>query len=395
MFPIGRPAYRRGERRRTRLIGCAVVVAMLSAACTTGTGADPSTGPGSTGTTSTTATDGTDGTAGPTATTGETTGTTTPTPTTWWSAPGSTVPFRTPDPDSATGVRLGLISSAGSDAFDRAVTDSVIEQADLAGAELTVCDAGADPGLVLDCARRLATQQVDGWIVLRPPGDLRDVLCDAGPQEVPLVVIGSDPLPCQSTAVGADDVRAGRLLGVALGLRARVAAGCRPAAWVLLADPASPGSTAARIAGVLDGWQAQCPGVGITPTVLDAGTQDVAYEAFATVLTGVPADADVIVAAVNDGAALGAVAAIPEGGDDHVVIGAIGADQRAWCAITTDPDWIGDAALFPERYGEVVVPTVLDLLHGESVPERILVDTALLSAGSLRKVYDVQECAGP
>jgi len=34
------------------------------------------------------------------------------------------------------------------------------------------------------------------------------------------------------------------------------------------------------------------------------------------------------------------------------------------------PQLIGDAALFPDRYGDVAVPALLDVLHGRSPADR-------------------------
>ncbi|MEP6561806.1 MAG: sugar ABC transporter substrate-binding protein, partial [Nakamurella sp.] len=80
-----------------------------------------------------------------------------------------------------------------------------------AGAELISCDPGADPTLAVDCARRLATQQVDGWITVQP-GNLGAALCGVGPQGVPLIAIAAS-INCQTSEVGADDERAGFLAG--------------------------------------------------------------------------------------------------------------------------------------------------------------------------------------
>ena len=126
------------------------------------------------------------------------------------------VPFRTAAPSSAAGQRIGLVASAGSDPFSKAVTDSVAAQVEAAGAELISCDPGANATLVLDCARRLATQQVDGWITVQP-GDAGEALCDAGPQDVPLIAIAAAPVSCETAEVGADDQRAGFLAGMELG----------------------------------------------------------------------------------------------------------------------------------------------------------------------------------
>lgn len=101
-----------------------------------------------------------------------------------------------------------------------------------------------------------------------------------------------------------------------------------------------------------------------------------------------------LVAAVNDAAAIGAVAAIPDSRSEHVVVAAIGADQRARCEIVANPDWIGDAALFPDRYGDVAVPALLDALQGRSVPMSMQVRTTFLISATLGDFYDLSDCPG-
>ncbi len=144
--------------------------------------------------------------ATPTPTASTTTSESTPAPVT-----GTVVPFRTVAPGSAVGKRFGLVSPAGTDPFGKAVTDSVVTQVDAAGAQLIRCDPGDDEALVLDCARRMTTQQVDGWIAVQP-GDLGEALCEAGPPNVPLIVIAAAPVSCQ-TAVCRRRRSTGRIPG--------------------------------------------------------------------------------------------------------------------------------------------------------------------------------------
>lgn len=49
---------------------------------------------------------------------------------------------------------------------------------------------------------------------------------------------------------------------------------------------------------------------------------------------------------------------------------AVGADQRARCEMAMHPQLIGDAALFPDRYGDVAVPALMDVLNGGSPADR-------------------------
>ncbi len=172
--------------------------------------------------------------------------------------PGTVVPFRTVAPDSAVGKRIGLVAPTGSDPFAKAVTDSVIAQVTAAGAKLIRCDPGDDATLVLDCARRMATEHVDGWIV-RHPGNLGEALCDVGPTDVPLIAIAAAPVSCQTAGVGADDQQAGFLGGAELGQTSRIRSACAHDAFVIVTNSAADVVSADRIKGIRAGFTTQCP----------------------------------------------------------------------------------------------------------------------------------------
>jgi ribose transport system substrate-binding protein len=331
------------------------------------------------------------GSTGPAATSGSAT---TPVPTATALPTGTAVPFRTVATDSARGRRIGVIGPAASDSFSGAIVDSVVAQLTTAGAAVTRCDPGDDAALVLDCARRLGTQQVAGWIVVQA-GNLGDALCAAGPARVPLITVGTAPLRCETAWVGADDHRAGTLAGDALGRAAAGKGHCADARLVIVTDSAENPVSDARVAGIRAGFAGRCPGTTTTPTTIDAATQDRAFLAFRAVLDAVPASGQVLVAAVNDPAALGVAAAVPDRRADRVVLVAVGGDLRARCSLATTRFWLGDAALFPDRYGEVVVPALLDALRGAAVPPAMYVVPTFLTAGTVSTYYPHDACPGP
>jgi ribose transport system substrate-binding protein len=273
------------------------------------------------------------------------------------------------------------------------VTDSIAAQVQAAGAELISCDPGANPTLVLDCARRLATQQVDGWITVQP-ADTGEAVCAAGPHDAPLIAIAAAPVSCETAEVGADDRQAGFLAGMELGRTSRLRGGCTDDILVILTNSATPTASAQRTDGIRGGFSSQCPGTLTEEVLLDAASQDDGYQAFSNAVAALPDDADILLAAVDDGAALGAVAAIPGDRAEHVTMAAIGGEQRARCQIIADPQWIGDAALFPDRYGEVAVPALLDSLRGQEIPRNMFIATEFLTADSLPDFYDVADCPG-
>lgn len=304
---------------------------------------------------------------------------------------GTVVPFRTVPPGSAAGKRIGLVSPNSSDPFGKAVTDSIAGQLKTAGADLVTCDPGDDPNLVLDCARRLATEKVDGWIIVQP-GTLGQSLCDVGPKNVPLIAIAASPISCATVDVGADDVEAGFLVGRRLAGLPGNRPACARSTLVIVTDRAAGAVSTGRVDGIKAGFSAVCPGLVKDVLILDAGTQDRAYDAFTAALTNLPAEDHILVATVNDDAALGVVAATPTVRAPRVTVAAIGADLRARCEMAADPQWVGDAALFPDRYGEVAVPALLDALAGRRVPGSLYIRTVFVTAATLSDFYSVPEC---
>lgn len=393
--PPVRPVGRRGR-------GCAVgwmlaLVAVVVAGCTTptpdtapGTGSSgPATGSGSA--TPTTVSTGPDTSPAAGTTTAAGTGTVSSSVAVTL-PPGTVVPFRTAGPGSASGLRIGVIAPVGSDPFSTAVSGSVVAQAQAAGAEVIRCDPGANPTLELDCAQRLATQRVDGWIVVQPV-DVGEALCAAGPRGVPLIGIATTALSCQTARVGADDDRAGFQAGSALGRYVRARLNCTHDAVMLITDGAAGVVSDQRAAGIRRGLAAQCP---VPPprgeVTVDADQPDGGVAAVTAALATVPDDADLVVGAVDDGGALAAAAAIPASRPGRVVIAGIGADQRARCAAATDARWIGDTDLFGDRYGEVAVPALLDAVQGRPVPPNMYIDTQFVDSWTVSRGADPNAC---
>jgi hypothetical protein len=207
-----------------------------------------------------------------------------------------------------------------------------------------------------------------------------------------MIAIAASPLSCQTAGVGADDDRAGFLVGSVLGATPRNRSVCANSTLIVMADSAAGTVNTQRVAGILAGFDSQCPGTAAGARIIEAGTQDGAYDAFTAAITGLPAEADILVASVDDTAAQGVVAAIPQTRSARVTVAAIGADAHARCQMGVDPRWIGDAALFPDRYGDVVVPALLDALSGRQIPRSLFVRTTFLTAATISDFYDPGEC---
>lgn len=394
-----------------------MVVSVLVTGCTTPTGPTPSSS-ATTGVTST-----------PVTSTSQTAPSPSATSTAGWPA-GVVTPFRTTEPGSATGKRIGLISPDATDPFSRAVTDSIIAETTTAGAALIRCDPGADGEFALECAQRLANQQVDGWIVQRSGWMFGDSLCGAGPRTVPMIVVDGPPGPCTTATVTADDSAAGRLAGSHLGEYSIHDHDCRFDTFILITDPTESAASTARAEGIREGFRQSCPdrlempfttapttpGTTVAPpptttdpsqqsasssaaaerarvTVVDTADQKAVYDAVQRAIGAQPDSGRILIAAVSDGPAFTAMTAVRSAGRlEDVRLVAVGADQRSRCEIAGNPRWLGDAALFPDRYGELVVPSLIDAMAGRSIPQAMLTTPQFVDVSTVSGSYDVSSC---
>ena len=348
------------------------------------------------------------------------------------------VPFRTTVPGSAAGRRIGLIGLDQTDPFSKSVTESIKEQAQIAGAEIVYCDAENSAEVALRCARRLASQRVDAWITFQPVSSAGQAICAAGPRDVPMISIDGSQGDCQSARAGIDDDYAGSLVGGRVGEFARQQFGCQVDTVILLGDPGHTPADRQRVVAARTALSTFCPSMGERaeetavqgsspagapattgtdspvvpggptasgsgaaepggPTVLelDAPGQQSAFDLVGKALTSVPDDGRVLVIGADDGLTLGAVRAAKAAGRlDSVYVAGIGADSRSYCEIATDAHWIGDAGSFPEKYGSLVVPYLIDLMDRRPVAPELFLRNEFIDATTIAGHYDVSSC-GP
>lgn len=307
-----------------------------------------------------------------------------------------------PDPDAAEfegatagsgeGLKIGYISLGDSLPFVRLVSDGIKAQAEIAGAELVFCDSQVDAAKALDCVKNLKTQQVDGYINFQLFEDAAAEICAAGPQ-VPVISVDIHQKPCELSFMGANNTRAGEISGTAAGNFMKEKFDCEYDAVVTLETIAAGVVNDERIGGMIDGFQSVCGEITNLRKEDVGGTIDLGREKFADILTALPGATKIIVMSLNDDMALGALAAAKSAGrEGDIYIAAQGADPSAWCEIQNNPNWIGDAAYFPERYGEILIPNMIRAINGETIPELLYIPHELVDAANIDQVYDVTDC---
>jgi ribose transport system substrate-binding protein len=302
------------------------------------------------------------------------------------------VEFRETEPGSGEGMKIGMIALDDSVPFSKLVSDSVKEQADIAGAELVFCDSKLDAAEALDCARNFATQGVEGYLNFQPVADAAQSICNTGPQDVPVIAIDIAQGDCQTAFMGANNSRAGQVAGTGLGEYMKEKFDCKYDAYVSLEDKGVGEVNDDRMNGIREGFEEVC-GQIVNERVLDAGRQDVALTKFTDTLTALPDAERIVVVGINDDAVLGALAAARTAGRaDQVYMSGMGADPSSHCEIATNPNWAGDSAFFPERYGEIGVPYLIDAIKGEEIPPTLLVNHQFINRDNVGEFYDVESC---
>ncbi len=256
--------------------------------------------------------------------------------------------------------------------------------------ELLVCDNDLDRRTALANADWFVAQGVDLVIEYQIDAEAGNVIMDKF-QRAAIPVIAVDiPLP-GATFFGADNYRAGRMAGEALGHWIRQNWGGQ-VDRVLELDCRRAGAVgAARLQGQREGLVAV-----IGP--IDAGRVlevdcPVIMEDVPTLATGLVAEHShlerVAITAINDDAALGVLAAFERAGKLSQVV-AVGQNSdllgRAALRRPNLP-FIGSTSYSPESYGERLLDLALKILRGEAVPPAVYVPHAFVTKENVEQFY--------
>lgn len=295
---------------------------------------------------------------------------------------------------SEAALRIGYISGGDSDPFVLLVTQGIKTEATKAGVDLTECDSQTDQTKALACARTLSALNLSSMINWQFFPDASPAICEAY-GNLPTVAIDTPEKPCQKVFVGADNRNAGLIAGKGLGDFASAKFGCKYDLYISLDFPVIADVNAARAGGSKEGFENVC---GKVP-----GNKSISIDTFAggpdqnensrrqmtDTLTRFPDAKTILLIAPNsDGSALAALAAADVAGrKDQVWIVAHGADPSVRTVIRTEPQWVGDVAYFPEKYGELVMPLAISLAKGESVPTQSLITHVFIDKSNIDQYY--------
>ncbi len=291
---------------------------------------------------------------------------------------------------SGAGLKLGYIALGESVPFSKLVSNGIVAAAKTAGATMIVCDSELDGQKALQCAKSFATQGVKAYLNFQVDQKLAPAICTAGPH-VPVIAIDITQMPCQVSFLGAANQYAGEIAGAALGQFAKDKWNCDYDAYISLESTASVDANRLRMGGNRTGFTKYCPIKN--ERILDADRTDPARTKFTDTLTALPGKHRILVVAINDDGLVGATAAAKTSNRlKDVYFSGQGADPTAWCGIKTNPNWIGDAAYFPDHYGQVGVPALITAAKGGKIPANLLIPHVYITRNNIDKYFKVPAC---
>jgi ribose transport system substrate-binding protein len=300
--------------------------------------------------------------------------------------------FQVPAAGSGTGIKIGYISLGDQVPFAKLASDDIKAEAKVAGAKLVFCDSQLDAAKALDCAKNFKTQGVDVIINFQVDEKSSPRICAAGPA-VPTIAIDINQKPCQVAFVGANNLRAGEIAGTAMGDYFKTNSNCEYDSVVSMQQPAAGVVNTQRSGGALTAFEKVCGKPKNLKIIDGGGTIEGGQKKFADVLTSLPGKHKIIVMSLNDDMALGALAAAKsQGRSKDLYLTGQGADPTSHCQILDNPQWVGDAAYFPEKYGQIAVPAAIEAAKGQTPNAKLYVPHILINKDNIKQYYQPTGC---
>jgi ribose transport system substrate-binding protein len=276
--------------------------------------------------------------------------------------------------------------------FTQLVREGILAAAEEAGnVEVILADNRLDGATALANADNFIAQGVDGVIEFQTDEAFGNVIMSRFRREnIPVIAIDI-PMP-GATFFGADNYNAGRLAGEALAEWVNENWDGEVDAILVLELPQSGPIPAARMQGMEEGLQENISSPVPEEMIfrLDSkNTQEESFQVVSDTLPTIP-DADKIVAVtINDGTALGVIAAAEAAGRaDQIMVVGQGADPSGQEAMLAENSrYLGATGYFPELYGFQIIPAMIDLLECRPVPPAIYVNHVFITKDNLCEFY--------
>ncbi len=285
--------------------------------------------------------------------------------------------------------RFGYASQGTEYGFTKEVSASLQRAAAAEGIELIVVDNQYNPKIAQRNADLLVREKVDLVIEFQTDEEVAPIVsAKYRTANIPLVAI-EIPHP-GATYYGANNYEAGLIGGRHLGRWVKRRWEAEADEVILLELPRAGNLPRMRLTGTLVGMKEILPGLShARVTALNGdGCFAESLEAVRKHLRSTPSRR-IIVGAINDTSALGALRAFQEAGRAEccVVMGQNASPEGRVELREPHTRFIGSVAYFPERYGDDLIRVGLEILNRRPVPPAVFVKHQLITPENVDHFY--------
>jgi len=285
--------------------------------------------------------------------------------------------------------RIGYAAQSTEFGFSRDVTDSIIRAAAQAEVDLVVADNRYSPKVALRNAEMLIRERVNLIIEFQTDEHVAPEI-SARYLEASIPVIAVEIPHPGAVYYGANNYGAGLIGGRYLGKWARLQWKGEVDEVILLELPMAGPLPRSRLTGTVGGIKDALPALQDSRVVfLDGNGQfGPSLEVVRKHLRLTKAER-VLVGAINDPSALGALRAFEEAGRGQAcaVMGQNASMEARAELRRRGTRLIGSVAFFPERYGYGIIPLALDMLKAKPVPPAVFVKHQLVTPENVDQIY--------
>jgi ribose transport system substrate-binding protein len=285
--------------------------------------------------------------------------------------------------------RIGYAGQGQDSSFADEVRNSLARAAERAQVELVVVDNRYQPRIAIKNAQLLIREGVDLAVEFQTDESVAPAIASAYHQaRIPIIAIDI-PHP-GATYFGANNYEAGLIGGRHLGRWAKQAWHGDVEEIVMIALERAGSLPKMRLTGMLVGMKEVCPQLEhCRVTYVDGdGKLGESFEAIRKHLRVTRAKR-ILVGAINDPSALGALRAFQEAGrsDSCAMMGQNAAPEGRAELRQPGTRLTGSVAYFPEKYGAEILSLALDILHRRPVPPAIFVKHQLVTPENVDHIY--------
>jgi ribose transport system substrate-binding protein len=285
--------------------------------------------------------------------------------------------------------RLGYAAQGTDYQFSKEVSESLQRAAAAEGIELISVDNRYSAKIAQRNADLLVREKVDLAIEFQTDEEVAPIVA-AKYREANIPMIAIDIPHPGATYYGANNYEAGLIGGRYLGRWVREHWQSGVDEIILLELKRAGNLPRMRLSGLLVGVNLVLPNAAnARVTYLDGdGELGPSFEAVRKHLRSLPARR-VLVGAINDPSALGALRAFQEAGrsENCAVMGQNASPEGRAELRQPKSRFVGSVAYFPERYGENLIRVSLDILNQRPVPPAVFVEHKLITPSTVDHYY--------